>query len=152
MKISQLLLEHYFFTRIHVDAVQSVDKQGTPSLNSHVECACHKDDPRRWMVSLTIRQNEDQDKKPTHYKIDVEILGFFRVAEEVPADKVTPLVRANAPAVLYGSVREIVALLTAQGPHTAVRLPSVTFVDEAQVKPEITRRPVVPRTKPTTAK
>ncbi len=141
MHPSPLHLEHYFFTRISVEAAPHTDKTSPGTLTGRVNCACHKEDPRRWMVTLTVQQKEDSEKKVPSYLVDIEICGFFNVDNSIADNRVEPIVKANGPAVLFGSVREIVALLTGRGPHPAVQLPSVTFIDEPPTLPKPAPKP-----------
>ncbi|WP_372796434.1 protein-export chaperone SecB [Pontiella sp.] len=139
MKSSPLELESYMFTRVHVDACddpacQEVEGAGQIEVKTHYQQ--HNEDSSRWMVSvcLVVAQQDGEPCPP--YSLDVEAVGFFHVADEFPEEKKTPMLRANAPAVLFGSIREMVANITARGPYPRLDLPTVTFVDAAHPKDE----------------
>jgi preprotein translocase subunit SecB len=138
MQKSPLSLEKYAFSRIHVDACESPECQ-TVKTDGHfrvqTRCQQHGDDLLRWMVTLNVSVVKKEAEPCPPYTFDVEVVGFFKVAEDCPADKQAVLVRANGPAVLFGSVREMIASLTARGPYPRVDLPTVTFIDEAHKKP-----------------
>jgi preprotein translocase subunit SecB len=47
------------------------------------------------------------------------------------------LVEYNGPAVLYGSIRELVMQVTSRGPFPPIVLPTVSFVNpETKVEPD----------------
>jgi Preprotein translocase subunit SecB len=93
--------------------------------------AIKKDDPLRRIYELKITSDRSPRKKfPYFFEIAVE--GYFRIAEDYPAEKVELLFHANAPALLYAAAREILAVVTGRGPFPAVILPSVSFLDDAE--------------------
>jgi preprotein translocase subunit SecB len=130
---SPLHLDSYFFTKILMEACpQGCDSEGDGTLGSYLEFSRHQDDTSKWMVQLGIRKMEDEDEGCPEYTFELEVVGLFEVDNEYPTEKVESMVRANAPAVLYGAIREMVANLTARGPFAAVELPTVSFIDEAK--------------------
>ena len=54
--------------------------------------------------------------------------GPFIVADQYPAEKVSDLIKITGASILYGACREMLANLTARGPHGMVSLPSVSFM------------------------
>lgn len=138
MKPSPLQLDSYAFTRIHLDACESpecMELKHTGQFQVNTRCQPHNEDPSRWMVTISVSFGKEENKRCPPYILDVEVVGFFKVADDCPQDKQAALVRANGPAVLFGSVREMIAGLTARGPYPRVDLPTVTFIDEALKKP-----------------
>lgn len=127
---SPLQLEHYFFTQMHLDAHPGADPDAEMHFDSSVQCGRHEDDPRRWMITLTVVIGGEEEDADPAYTGQFEIIGMFRVDDQFPEDKVANLAHANGAAVLYGSVRELVANLTARGPFPQVLLPTTTFIDE----------------------
>lgn len=131
MMPSPLRLDAHFFTKIHLDACEKGAKEAVPGvLSAQVQCSQHKDERRKWMVTLGLRQQEDKEKGCPQYTFQFEVVGLFTVDEKYPVEKAEALVRANGAAILYGAVREMVASLSARGPFAQVNLPTVTFVDE----------------------
>lgn len=130
---SPLRLDTYFFTRIHVDACEkAAEKPAEGELSHKLDYLRHKEDPRKWMITLALRQAEDKGKCCPAYTFEIHAVGMFSVDKGYPDEKVESLVRVNGPALLYGAIRELVANLTARGPFAAVHLPTVSFIDEAK--------------------
>ena len=133
---SPLSLDTYYFTKIDV-AASGIDLKdaGTGVINNRLNIKRHKEDPRKFMLTFGLRQKAEKGKAPPAYTFEFDIVGFVTVIAEYPEDKVDTLVKVNGPAILYASIREMVANLTARGPFPAVALPTVTFVDEAKKQP-----------------
>lgn len=145
MQLSCLKLNKYFFTRIKVEANAAAGKQSEyeSEISSHAECEPHKDDPRKWMVVLTVKVEAEKDKIHP-YEIDVQVIGLFTFLKEEDPEKIKKIVHVNAPSLLFGAVREMVANVTARGPYAAVQLPCVAFTDALCEGAQITR-PVIKR-------
>lgn len=128
-------LEAHFFTKVEVEANPSY-KPGAEELpvgiQTEVELAQHKDEPRRWQVVLNLRTEPPDGKIP--YKINLQAIGFFLVGEEVDEKKVPFLVRANGAAILYSSAREFLLLITGRGPWDAFYLPTTNFLEPPKPK------------------
>ncbi len=129
---SPLQLEHYFFTQMHLDANPGADPDADLNYDASVQCAQHEDDPRRWMITLTVDIGGTEEDTDPVYNGKFEIVGMFRVDGEFPEDRVANLAHINGAAILYGSVRELVANLTARGPFPQILLPTTTFIDECE--------------------
>jgi len=114
---------------------ECMELKQTGQFQVSTRCHPHNEDPSRWMVTISVSIGKEEDKRCSPYILDVGVVGFFKVAEDCPEDMRSALVRANGPAVLFGSVREMIASLTARGPYPRVDLPTVTFIDEAHKKP-----------------
>jgi len=135
MKPSPLQLESYVFTRIHMDACEDpkcLTNEDAGQFLVNTQCQQHNEERSRWMVTIKVSIHQKDGAQCPPYLFDIEVVGFFQVAEEYPAEKNAPMVRANAPAVLFGAVREMIANITARGPYPKFDLPTVTFIDEAQ--------------------
>jgi len=127
---SPLQLEHYFFTRMALNAHPEADPEKGADFGADVKCAQHEDDPQRWMITLTVSLKAEEDDSPPPYTGEFEIVGMFRVVDDYPEDKIPKLAHINGAAILYGTVREMVVNLTARGPFPPVMLPTTTFIDE----------------------
>lgn len=77
-----------------------------------------------------MEQAEDAPCPP--YTAEFEVVGFFAVVETFPEKRRTGMVQANAPAVLFGAVREMLTNLTSRGPYPAINLNTVTFIDDVK--------------------
>jgi preprotein translocase subunit SecB len=144
MKNSPLLLEQYCVTAVKLDANVTAKPKDSVDwhIQSKVELATHKDDPRRWKVDLTVTFcGTDEANSP--YKGSVSFTGLFAVDKSYPDGKVRFLVETNAPSVLFGAVRETVANLTARGPWPMVTLPTQSFY-KAQTKAAAPEPPAKP--------
>ena len=132
---SPLSLESYVFTRIHMDACEDPEclkNEADGQFLVNTRCQQHNEEPSRWMVTIGVSVNQKDGEPCPPYLFDIEVVGFFQIAEDYPVEKKAPMVKANAPAVLFGSVREMIANITARGPYPKFYLPTVTFIDEAQ--------------------
>lgn len=129
-----LQLENHFFTKVVVEANPAFKPEGGENqlvgIRTQVELAPHKDDPRKWRVILTLGTESDDGKIP--YKIDLQAVGFFKVAPEVDEKKMPFLVHANGAAILYSSAREFLLIITCRGPWDGFYLPTTNFLEPPQ--------------------
>jgi preprotein translocase subunit SecB len=121
--------------------VQGVDAQ--PSIHPH------KDDPLKFMIEMTVTGGSPELKESTAY-FRMVVEGFFEVLDGWPADQVDKLVRFNAPAVLWGTCRELLLSLSFRSETGPVLLPCVNFLDPESVTPPKT--PAKPPRKPATGR
>ncbi len=136
MKLSPLQLERSYVSRIHLDASRETKLARSVTVTTTTQCARHSEDPRRWMVTLNVvLKAKPEEAGAAPYTGEIDAVGFFAVDAGVPEGDVSRLVVVNGPAVLYGMVREMVASLTARGPHRPLTLPTVTFVDQTLPAP-----------------
>lgn len=136
MKISPLQLKQYALTEVsvkanpeHTSAGDDADAQHTP-ISAEVCRAASSENPREWKVDLKVALGQS-DPGALPYFVQIAATGIFEVMPQVPDDFIERIVSANGPAVLYGAMREVVASITGRGPHPALLLPSVTFIDMA---------------------
>jgi len=123
------------FTRVHVDACDKPECQETEAtgrIQVNTQCQQHSEDVSRWMVTLHLTANQADGEECPPYTFDIEVVGFFHLSDEYPEEKRAAMLKVNAPAVLFGAMREMVANITARGPYPRFDLPTVTFIDEAQ--------------------
>lgn len=130
---SPLLLDRYVVTEFRFTANAQYDLR--PDYNGKIELADltseviphqHKDDPRRWIFSLTIELPDKAENKYP-YSFRIVLVGFFNVSPAYHAEQTAVLVNANAPALLYSAAREFIATATGRGPFMALWLPSAMF-------------------------
>jgi preprotein translocase subunit SecB len=131
---SPLQLDRYVVTEFRFTADAEYDYR--PDFNGKIELADltneviphkHKDDPLRWIFSLTIELPEKAEKKYP-YSFRIVLVGFFNVSPTYPPEQTEVLVNANAPALLYSAAREFLATVTGRGPFMALWLPTAMFI------------------------
>jgi preprotein translocase subunit SecB len=131
---SPLALQTHFFTKVAVEACpEACDAADDGDLSTSVEFQQHEEDSQKWLVNLGVcREKSSEEEGCPEYTFNVQIFGVFGVDEDYPAEKADKLVRANAPAMLYGAVREMLLNVTGRGPFGPCTLPTVSFIDEAE--------------------
>ncbi|MEW6658846.1 MAG: hypothetical protein AB1424_09320 [Thermodesulfobacteriota bacterium] len=142
-----LQLENHFFTKVLVEANPAFkpedDENKLVEIHTQVELAPHRDDPRKWQVILTVGTQFDDARVP--YKIELQAVGFFKVAPEVDEKKMPFLVHANGAAILYSSAREFLLLITCRGPWGGFYLPTTNFLEPPQkVKEKESKQTALP--------
>ena len=87
------------------------------------------DDPRHFILTYGVRVHEDEPNTASPYNFEVEAIGYFRYVgnEEFTGAERFRAVRFSGYQVLYGAIREMVANLTARGPHGIWHLPARNF-------------------------
>jgi preprotein translocase subunit SecB len=150
MKPSPLHLEGYFVKELAVEVNPSFEKRQaiTAWMGYHYQpddlfepdvvtfdasgfYASKKDDPLRRVCALTIVSDRKPRKKvPYFFRITLE--GYFQICPSYPTERIEILFHANAPGLLYGAAREILASITGRGPFPAIVLPSISFLDDAE--------------------
>jgi preprotein translocase subunit SecB len=144
MQQSLLQLESSAITRVRIEANKNfpqnqVKKKFTDfsesGFESVVEYGPAPHNPRLYFVKLEIQLLGTEASQPP-YLIDLEIVGTFSLPNaELPVNET--LVEYNGPAVLYGSIRELVMQVTSRGPFPPIVLPTVSFVNpETKVEPD----------------
>jgi preprotein translocase subunit SecB len=151
MKASPLDLEGYFVRELFVELnpkfEKSVDssawrgyhyqpegnafKPDLTPFSVSVKVGYKKDEATRWSFSLTV-ESQKNTKKIFPYSFRISLDGYFSIDDDYPAESGMMLLHANAPGLLYGAAREILATVTGRGLYPAVVLPTVTFIDNAE--------------------
>ena len=144
-----LQLENHFFTKVVVEANPAYkpkdEENQLVEIHTQVELAPHKDNPRKWRVILTVGTDLDDGKIP--YKIELKVVGFFKVAPEVDEEKMPYLVHANGAAILYSSAREFLLMITCRGPWEGFYLPTTNFLEPPQKIEEQEPKKIAPPAK-----
>lgn len=152
MSSKPLQIENSFFSLLHIEAnphfqpsSDEQPEQGDVEVEVRIQFARHRQDASRYQLKLTIDRVEGQGFA-IPYLIELEILGSFRVADDVPAEKVRQLVEVHGGALLYTSAREQVLTLTGRGPWGAFQLPTLNLhgawqAQAAQAKREESDKP-----------
>ncbi len=134
MKPSPLQLKRYFLTEICMTATPYFDPQKDHryefnNLQNSVDIKKDGHHPLAWQVILALKYIPKPNEN-VPYGFNLKIDGFFQVDPKWPQSKVETLVNINAPAVLYGAAREILAQVTSRGPWGPLLLPAVNFIPE----------------------
>ena len=126
MEKSPLQLDSYAFERIELVAQEGAKPEHHNLISGEVSQGVANDDSRLWHVSLDLTLGASEGETPLyHGRIAAE--GVFRVHPTWPEDKIEALVSSNAPALLYGAIREMVVNLTGRSQHGAIHLQTVRF-------------------------
>lgn len=134
---SPMSLDSHFFTHIELKASGvEPDKAGEGVLVHRLHCMRHKEHPRKFMVSLGLKQTDDKEKGSPLYTFQFDVIGMVTVRDDYPEDKVETLARVNGAALLYAAIREMAANLSGRGPFPIVNLPTVSFIDEKAENPD----------------
>lgn len=135
MKPSLLQLERSFFTKIELDADLTAT-EAPQKFASRISSGAAEDDPLRFQVTLAVSFGpEDRERGKSSYRGELEAVGMFKIAEQVPEDQRARTVVVSGCTLLFGMIREHLALLTARGPWPMFVLPTVTFQDLKPVGP-----------------
>lgn len=135
MKPSSLQLESSAITRVKIEVNKAFPKDRTnerfaafedANLGSSVEFGPDANNPRRYYLKLEISL-PGTEQGPTPYILDLEIIGIFLCVND-NCEEDERLVEFNGPAVLYGSIRELVMQITSRGPFSPLVLPTVNFI------------------------
>jgi len=132
MKPSLLKIDSYVFKKIHLEAFDA-DEPKSWHVESKVAVSRRTDNSRHWLVELTVMLKGDASTSP--YVGEFIVAGRFHIEDEKMSETgALDLLNVNGPSILYSAVREIVLHLTSRGPHHAVYLPSITFIDRKEPK------------------
>jgi len=86
------------------------------------------DVPNGWRVILQLRIVGVEGEKEPPYLGQIVAEGQYSVHEKYPHDP-ERLIRITGSSMLYGVIREMIATVTARGPHGMLTLPSVSFFE-----------------------
>ena len=133
MKQSPLQLDNHFFIKVSIEASAAEETTGDIDFFSEVTIKQHAENENMWLVQLRVATSDDVTIEP-NYKFDVEVVGMFSVSAEYSKEKASQLVEFNGPAVLFGSIREMISNITSRGPMAQFDLPTVTFISNENSK------------------
>jgi len=134
MRGSNLLLNSYYVDELSfsLDDNFVYDPENEPVLSASdlsvdVEPWRHPEEPSHWFFKLRVWLDDKEGKFP--YRFSVQLTGFFDIREGCPPDLIERLALVNAPSILYGSARELLATVSGRSRYLSVVLPSVTFFE-----------------------
>ena len=114
------------FLHVELSAIPA-EEVGPGNIDVDREVFYDKEDDD-WRVTLTVEIKGIDGKNDPPYKGALVARGFYKVHESYPHDA-EKLVRITGASMLYGSIREMVAHISARAPNGMINLPSVSFVD-----------------------
>ena len=85
----------------------------------------------RFMVRLWVKVSQKEGSN-ARCDLDLRLVGFFVLAEGLDKPMQLAMHGQNAPSILYGVARQIVAETTGNGPWGKVFLPTMNFVTAAE--------------------
>jgi preprotein translocase subunit SecB len=131
--MSPLELERYYIKELRflikenfVDKNDQFEDFTFPQLQAEVGESSHQNDPLRWRFELAV-ESKDENSSDFPYSLRIVLVGFFRVNESYPPDRVANLARVNGPSLLYSAAREALVTATSRSGYPAIVLPSVMF-------------------------
>jgi preprotein translocase subunit SecB len=141
MRLAPFQLTDYFVTSLSVVANQNYDPKAESGLSLESlevipRSRPDENDPRKWVVELSITQDVPEGKN-IPYRFSIEMVGFVEVHPDWPAEKIDHAVGCNGPSMLFGAAREIIRAATGRGPFGPMLIPSATFFSPPPANPEI---------------
>jgi preprotein translocase subunit SecB len=130
LQLEEYLLRELMFSltdELREIPAKSVNYDGM-NIDINADVAMRDDDSRKWRCELTIA-SKTQEGLNHPYKFRITFVGFFRVIDEFPVERVETMARTNAPAVLYSAAREALLSVSGRGRYPAILLPSITFIE-----------------------
>ncbi len=140
MQISPLQMNSYILRSLEFRTLRGApaDRPIMQGVDAQPRVHTHKDDPRKFMIEMSVTGGSPDFKESTAY-FHLVVEGFFEVLDGWPADQVDKLVRYNAPAVLWGACRELLLNLSFRSETGPVLLPCVNFLDPETAAPPETQ-------------
>jgi preprotein translocase subunit SecB len=124
-----LLLEAYHVESLSYRMREGFDQKQLPLERVDVksDSFLRKDAPNRFMVRLEVKVGQ-KDGSNARCELDLKVVGFFALADGLDQPMQLAMHSQNAPSILYGVARQIVAETTGSGPWGKVFLPTMNFV------------------------
>ena len=145
-----LQLEAYHVESLSYRMREAFDQKQVPLEQVDVKSDSfqHKDSPNRFMVRLEVKVGQ-KDGSNARCELDLSVVGFFVLPEGLDRTMQLAMHGQNAPSILYGVARQVVAETTGNGLWGKVFLPTMNFVaaaggkvDAAQQAPKEQDAPV----------
>lgn len=139
MTLSPIQLDFYYVESLRWKIESEYDfEKNTPlslgDLEWNLERADESEDGRQSAYRLTLCLRPTESRYP--YSFEIVVVGGFVLSEEVPEERITAVLDNNAPAVLYGAAREVLATSLGRGPFRPPVLPSVHFMNVVRTPQE----------------
>lgn len=126
LSLSPIQLLSQEFLHVELSAVPA-EEHGPGNIDVERDVVYDLED-KDWRVTLSVTIQGVEGKIDPPYKGAVVARGFYKVHESYPHDA-EKLVRITGASMLYGSIREMVAHISARAPNGMISLPSVSFME-----------------------
>lgn len=151
-----LQLESYFVEQLTYEARQGFDQAKPPheQLDVNVEAKQHRQARDRIMVRLRLTLGAGESRNP-RCLLDLRLVGFFVLAAGLEEKLRNAMISQNAPSILYGIARQIVAETAGNGPWGKIFLGTANFAamstgaPQTAVSAQSKSRPPVAHDRPT---
>lgn len=126
MKSAKFTLDQMFYTELSVKAnaayKRDCDEYPTePKVNIHITPT----DSNRYLVGMNLVKSQEVDSDA--YEARAFAIGIFVVDDDIDTQSQIALVAQSGPNIIYGSIRDQIASLTARGPWGEYLLPPKVF-------------------------
>jgi preprotein translocase subunit SecB len=138
MSPSALQLERCFFGKVQIETMHDPSFPAEIESSTKLEVARNNQEPNRYLLALTVTLTSSGQKRAPYTGV-VQVIGFFNISADLPAEKQAEIASVNGGSILFGVVREMVANVTARGPWPAVTLQCLDFRDVEVEAPDLAR-------------
>lgn len=134
---AQLNLDEYFIDELVIRKNINYDKEKpiTGDYFIDFDILRHDKNPLLFKLSMFIEFNKNDNNSP--YYILMKLNGFFSYADGTDDDYIKKTIALNAPSILYGVARGIVAQATGNCEYGKFILPAVNFVEILKRKSDV---------------
>jgi preprotein translocase subunit SecB len=140
--ISPLQVQKHWFNEMSLvpatDLSESEKKLRSITINQELTVGHALEDDLLWMAKLKLHLVDQEKGNRSLYKGAFEVIGNFKVHPDYPKEQRRKLVSISGGGILYSSVREWVACLSARSLHGPVELPTIdprAFITEEPTMP-----------------
>ncbi len=137
--LSSIQVRDHRFSEISIltrkDASQ--DELDNPSITCQHQLSYQQreHDSAFWLVRLKVKMIDPEEGPRSVYTGSIEVVGEFEIHPDLKEDDKLKLVAANGGAVLYGSIREWVSIMSARCINGMIELPTIdprSFIPKAE--------------------
>jgi preprotein translocase subunit SecB len=114
--------------------------QGSPDIGVHLDVSVQNVQDRTFEVTLTIRAEALQEKKPL-FVTELQYAGIFTLGQEVPENTLHPILMIECPRLLFPFARSILASVTREGGFPPLSLNPIDFAGLYQQQLEKQEKP-----------
>lgn len=131
MKESPFKFSNPFVTKFIMYVNAKYDSETDPFTGASLETNISRNkDENEAFVELHIMIGDDKFEKNAPYYIDMSIVAKFYWEDVFDTETIQKLLTINAPSLLIGYARPIVATMTNSGPYPSCNLPFYNFTQE----------------------
>lgn len=127
--LNALQVERHYFVEIRLSAETSLTeadlKKRSLTCRPNLAWSHKPGDTTFWIAKLKLDLIHADDGTRSLYTGTLENAGEFRLHPDVPEADRQKYVAMNAGAILYGAMREWVAMMTARSLHGMIELPTI---------------------------